>query len=75
MTIQNVKPVLKCPQCSTQGYLLAPAGKLVLMECDDTKCGYQWHTMAKVCPECKKPNGYFIDGPCRKCYAEKYMSS
>lgn len=73
MTVQNVRPVETCLKCKGKGYVVAPNKDLILMECDD--CTFQWFTQSKICPDCQQANGFFVDGPCRKCYKERYCSS
>ncbi len=69
----NVKPVTKCPQCQEIGVVVGHTRSLIKLECPS--CTQTWNTLSKLCRDCGKPNWYFVDGPCIKCYSEMYKSS
>lgn len=73
MSITNVKPITRCPNCLTHGVVRRKEKSKVAMECPE--CGVEWKTDSLICTDCGEPNGYVIEGPCMACYAQKYKSS
>lgn len=70
MTITNVKLVTRCPKCLAKGTVIGHRNNLLLLECRD--CNKRWNTYSKTCKVCGKPNYFFVEGPCVKCYSEKH---
>lgn len=68
--MNNVKSVVNCPHCGSLGDIRRKEDKLLVLECDP--CNYRWKTYSKTCKDCGKPNGYFVEGPCMKCYSLKH---
>lgn len=75
MSINNVKPVSRCPKCLTKGMVLRKNNELLDMRCQDEECKNEWTTHSLKCKECGNPNGYVVPGPCMECYQLKYRSS
>lgn len=58
-----------CPKCGSPGQVhQRTKGGSVICECFE--CGNRWTTTSPLCPICKKPNGYAVEGICMQCYAE-----
>lgn len=75
MSIENVEVVTHCPKCKGEGHVFSHKGVLLRLECANADCRSKWRTYSKTCNVCKKPNGYFVDGPCASCYEQRYQSS
>jgi hypothetical protein len=60
----------RCGVCGGHGYVVNKQKNEVKMECVD--CKIIWVTDSKTCPNCLRPNGYAVDGPCAQCYARNY---
>lgn len=71
MSVDKLIP--HCPRCKTNGTVTNQYKLSLKMECPS--CGYRWSTLSEICPDCKKPNGFAIKGPCGKCYSERYKIS
>lgn len=72
MSITNVKPVTRCPKCLAKGTVIGHRNNLLLLECRD--CNQRWNTYSKTCNICGKPNYFYVEGPCVKCYSEKHSA-
>lgn len=70
MDIKNVKPATRCPQCRAKGTVISHRNDILLLECRD--CNRRWNTYSKTCRDCGKPNYYYVEGPCVKCYSLKH---
>lgn len=70
MCIKNVKPVTRCPKCQANGTVINHRDNILVLECKP--CNQRWKTFSKTCRDCGKPNYYYVEGPCVKCYSLKH---
>jgi len=71
--MSNVKPVTNCPRCKNTGNVVKHSKRTVHLECP--RCREKWSTLSEICPDCHNPNGFFVKGPCSKCYSERHKIS
>ena len=71
--MSNVKIVPSCPRCKSTGNVVKHNKGIVSLECP--KCKFIWSTFSETCPDCQKPNGFFVKGPCKQCYSERHKIS
>lgn len=59
-----------CPICGKVGQVKhIRSDGTVTMIC--IECLIEWQSLTEECPVCGKPNGYVVQGMCRKCYEKK----
>lgn len=56
-----------CPRCNNNGNIIAHKKKVVKLKCPE--CEKLWFADSKICPQCKQPNGFAVDGMCSSCYS------
>jgi predicted amidophosphoribosyltransferase len=61
-----------CPECGNMGYVKQKLKTELKMEC--FSCKETWYAFSKICPKCKRPNGFAIEGLCAQCYGDRLGS-
>jgi len=58
---------VKCGMCGGPAYVADKQKSQVKLQCLD--CKVTWKVDSKICPKCRRPNGYAVEGLCAQCYS------